>query len=76
LSKLGRLGLKLAERCKIVDVERKVDESNDDLILRIAVEWRCPVATNDGELRGKLRRSGVPTVFLRQMSRLEVEGSV
>jgi rRNA-processing protein FCF1 len=44
-------------------------------MLRVAVEWRCPVATNDGELRQKLRNLGVPVVFLRQMSKLEVEGN-
>jgi hypothetical protein len=75
LGKQARLGLRLAGRCKIVDVERNVGESNDDLTLRVAVEWGCPVATNDGELRRKLRSLGVPVVFLRQMSRLEVEGS-
>jgi len=76
LSKQARLGLRLARRCKIVDVERKAGESNDDLTLRVAVEWACPVATNDRELREKLRDSGVPVVFLRQRSQLEVEGSV
>jgi hypothetical protein len=75
LSKQARLGLRLAGRCKVVEVERKVNESNDDLMLRVAVEWRCPVATNDGELRQKLRNLGVPVVFLRQMSKLEVEGN-
>jgi hypothetical protein len=75
LSKQARLGLRLAVRCKVVEVERKVNESNDDLMLRVAVEWRCPVATNDGELRQKLRNLGVPVVFLRQMSKLEVEGN-
>ena len=75
LSKQAQLGLRLAGRCKIVDIERRVNESNDDLTLRVAVEWRCPVATNDGELRRKLRNLGVPVVFLRQMSRLEVEGN-
>jgi len=74
LAKQARLGLKLAERCKVVEVERKAGESNDDLMLRVAVEWGCPVATNDRELRRKLRFSGVPVVFLRQMSKLEVEG--
>jgi len=76
LSKQAQLGLRLAGRCKIVEVERKVGESNDDMTLRMAVEWRCPVATNDRELRRKLRGSGVPVVFLRQMSHLEVEGYV
>lgn len=76
LSKQAQLGLKLAEKCQIVEVKRKGSESNDDLILRVAVEWRCPVATNDRELRRKLRNAGVPVVFLRQKSRLDVEGNI
>jgi len=76
LSKQARLGLKLAEKCQIVEVERKGNESNDDLILRMAREWKCPVATNDKELRKRLRSVSVSVVFLRQKSQLEVEGNV
>ena len=70
------LGLELAEKCRIVKVERKNTESNDDIILRVAAEWKCPVATNDRELRRRLRSVGVSVVFLRQKSRLEVDGNV
>jgi rRNA-processing protein FCF1 len=76
LSKQAQLGLKLAEKCRIVEVERKSNEANDDLILRTATEWKCPVATNDRELRRKLRSVGVPVIFLRQKSLLAVEGNV
>jgi len=76
LSKQALLGLRLAEKCRVVEVKRKDNESNDDLIFRVATEWKCPVATNDRELRKKLRTSGVSVVFLRQKSRLEVDGSV
>jgi rRNA-processing protein FCF1 len=34
------------------------------------------VATNDRELRRKLRREHVPTIFLRERSHLEIEGFV
>jgi rRNA-processing protein FCF1 len=76
ICKQALIGLKLTEKCSIIEVGRKESESNDDLILRAAAEWKCPVATNDRELRQKLRRSGVAVVFLRQKSRLELEGSV
>jgi rRNA-processing protein FCF1 len=75
-SKQALLGLKLAEKCRIAKIERKNDESNDDVILRAAVEMKCAVATNDRELRKKLRKAGVPVVFLRQKSTLGVDGSV
>jgi rRNA-processing protein FCF1 len=70
------LGLKLAEKCRIVEVERKSNESGDDLILRVATEWKSPVATNDRELRQRLRSVGVSVIFLRQKSRLEVDGNI
>jgi rRNA-processing protein FCF1 len=76
MRKQTMLGLKLSEKCQIVEVERTKDESNDNLILRIAKEWKCPVATNDRELREKLRKIGVAVVFLRQKKRLEIDGSV
>ena len=76
IRKQALLGLRLAEKCRVVEVKRMDDESNDDLILRMATEWKCPVATNDRELRKKLRIRGVSVVFLRQKSRLEVDGSV
>lgn len=76
MSKQAQLGLKLAEKCRIVEVEPKSNETNDDLILRTATEWKCPVATNDRELRRKLRSVGVPVIFLRQKSLLAVEGNV
>jgi len=70
------VALKLAERCRIVPVETKEGETVDDLLVRLAGEWGCPVATNDRELRRRLRRRGVPTIFLRDLSHLEVEGHV
>ncbi|MGQ9565657.1 MAG: type II toxin-antitoxin system VapC family toxin [Candidatus Bathyarchaeales archaeon] len=76
MRKNASLGLELAKRCKIVEVDRRDMESNDDLIFKMAVEWKCAVATNDRELRIRLRKAGVAVVFLRQKSRLAVEGGI
>jgi len=76
ISKQALLGLKLAEKCSIIKVKRKNDESNDDAILRTALKMMCAVATNDRKLRRKLRDVGVPVVFLRQKSTLMLDGSV
>ena len=70
------LALKFAEKCRVVRVEKGLKETNDDVIVRVAAEWRCPVATNDKELRKRLRNVGVPVIFLRQRHRLELEGTV
>jgi len=70
------LALKFAEKCRIVRVEKDLKETHDDLIVRVAAEWRCPVATNDRELKKRLRNIGIPVIFLRQRRRLELEGAV
>jgi rRNA-processing protein FCF1 len=70
------VALKLTEKCHLVDVEKQVSEINDDVIVRVASEWKCPVATNDGELRKRLRHINVPVIYLRQKSRLEMDGGM
>jgi len=70
------LALKLAEKCRIVRAERGLEETCDDVIVRIAEEWRSPVATNDEVLRRRLRNINVPVIYLRQKSRLEMEGGL
>ena len=68
--------LKLAERCEILEVEKEASESYDDVILRVARELKIPVGTNDMELRKRLRRAGIATIYLRQKSRLVIEGNI
>jgi len=76
LRRQASLALKLAEKCSIVPVETHCGENSDDVILRVAKEWGCPVATNDRELRKRLRREGMPTIFLRQRAYLAMEGLI
>lgn len=76
MRKQASLALSLAEKCRQIRVERKRGETSDDVILRIAVEWNSPVATNDKELRRKLRAKNIPVIFLRGKRRLEVEGEL
>jgi rRNA-processing protein FCF1 len=70
------LALKLAEKCRIVMVEQRFEETHDDVVVRVAAEWRCPVATNDRALRKRLRDINVTVIYLRQRSHLEMEGNV
>lgn len=74
--KQASLALKLTEKCRLVNVEKEMGETNDDVILRIATQWKSPVATNDRELRRRLRAQEIPVIFLRGKSRLELEGSL
>jgi rRNA-processing protein FCF1 len=72
MRKNASYALKLAEKCMIVDV--KDAASPDDVILQTASIWNCPVFTNDRELRRKLRNINVPVIYVRQKSRLEIDG--
>ena len=74
--KQASLALKLAEKCRLVNIEKGAEETNDDVILRIAAQWKSPVATNDRELRRKLRNRDIPVIFLRGKSRLELDGAL
>ena len=74
--KQALLALKLAEKCRRVAVDKGSGETYDDVIVRVAAEWKSPVATNDRELRRRLRTLGLPVIFLRHKQRLMLEGAV
>lgn len=74
--KQAQLALKLAEKCRLVPVEKGLNETYDDVIFRVSAEWKSIVATNDRKLRKRLRKIGIPVIFLRQKRRLEGEGAV
>jgi len=66
--------LRLLDRCEIVEFERGPREAVDDLLVRFAVENRAIVATADTLLRKRLRDINVPVIYVRERSRLELEG--
>jgi uncharacterized protein len=68
--------LKLSEKCKLVQVEQQKGMQVDDVIVKVASQWRCPVFTNDSLLRRKLRDISVPVIYVRQKSRLELDGLI
>jgi rRNA-processing protein FCF1 len=70
------LALKLASKCRMINVEKDRSESHDNLIVRLALEMKCCVATNDRDLKKKLRKLGLAVIYLRQKSHLAVEGTV
>jgi len=76
LRKQTQVALKLAEKCRLVNVQRRTKETNDDVIIRVALQQKCTVATNDSALRRRLRDISIPVIYLRQKSRLELEGSI
>jgi rRNA-processing protein FCF1 len=68
--------LKLAEKCRLVAVENSEKLSTDDVIVKVAKAWNSPVFTNDRQLRRRLRDISVPVVYVRQKSRLEIDGLI
>ncbi len=67
--------LKLTEKCKYVSIDSG-DMSTDDVIVKIAKAWNSPVFTNDRQLRLRLRDISVPVIYVRQKSRLEIDGLI
>ena len=65
--------LKLAEKCKPVKPET-CSATPDDIVVEVAARWKCPVFTNDRLLRKRLRDINVPVIYVRQKSRLEIDG--
>jgi len=68
--------LKVAEKCIYVPVEEDEKISTDDAIVRVAKTWNSPVFTNDSQLRKRLRDISVPVIYLRQKSRLVIDGLI
>ncbi|MEE9410559.1 MAG: PIN domain-containing protein [Candidatus Heimdallarchaeota archaeon] len=66
------LAIKLANNFKILDSDI---EGNADLeIERLAEEYQAIVATNDAELRSKLRKKGLAVISLRGKNQLAFFG--
>lgn len=68
--------LKLAKKCEYVAVDTDEKLPTDDVILKVAKAWNSPVFTNDSQLRRRLRDISVPVIYVRQKSRLEIDGLI
>ena len=68
------LALQLASRCRVVEVALQPNETVDDAIFKAAQKLGALVATTDIELKQRLRSINVPVVYLREKSKLEVDG--
>jgi rRNA-processing protein FCF1 len=74
MRKNAEYALKLAEKCKYVTVAATTSELTDDIIVKTADEWKSLVFTNDRQLKKRLRDINVPVIYVRQKSRLEIDG--
>jgi rRNA-processing protein FCF1 len=76
MRKTASCALILAGKCR--QVELKIPESTlvDDAIIEAARDFGAMVFTNDRQLRKRLRDISVPVIYLRQKSRLAIDGLV
>jgi rRNA-processing protein FCF1 len=74
MRKDASVALSLVEKCTVAKLANDSTDHPDDAIVKAASEWRCPVFTNDRELRKKLRDINVPVIYVRQKSRLGTDG--
>jgi uncharacterized protein len=70
------LALKLAEKCKFIHVDVAESMIIDDVIVEVAAAWGVPVFTNDINLKKRLRDISVPVIYVRQKSRLDIDGLI
>ena len=68
--------LRFAERCRLVEVDAEPSAPVDDVVVEAAKAWDAVVFTNDKQLRKRLRDISVPVIYVRQKSRLEIDGVV
>lgn len=68
------LALQLASRCRVVEVTLEENETVDDAIVKSSQKLGAVVATTDIELKKRLRDINIPVVYLRDKSKLEVDG--
>ena len=76
IRKNAAFALSLAEKYMYVKVSEKPKEQTDDVILRVAKAWKVPVFTNDKLLKKKLRDISIPVIYVREKSRLEIDGLI
>lgn len=76
MRKLALCALKIAEKCKFLEVKSRISSSPDDAIVEMSKKGGYIVFTNDRELRKRLRDISVPVVYVRQKSYLEIDGRV
>jgi hypothetical protein len=74
--KILALALQIAEKFNKLDYFPVDTEDMDETLVRAAKDLKAVVATNDHELRKRLISAGMPVLFIRQKSHIELEGDL
>ena len=75
-TKEAAFALRLSQNFKTIPVEQGKNETVDDVIVRFSNEFNMAVFTNDKILRKRLRDISVPVIYLREKSRLDIDGKI
>ena len=70
----AKLGLNIVRKRDYQIVETLYD--GDDGVMDVAVKTNAAIVTNDKELKKKARDMGLPVIYVRGESRLEIEESL
>ncbi len=66
----AKVGLKLLEKVEVLDVDESLP--TDTILLKLSEEGYI-IATNDRELRRRIRERGGSTIYLRERNHLEMD---
>lgn len=66
--------MNFAKQFEIIDWPKKEYTDMDDAIIDFALMHDAIIATNDKQLRKKLKQQGIPTIFVRKRKYLKLEG--
>ncbi|KAA0005338.1 MAG: hypothetical protein FE045_05270 [Thermoplasmata archaeon] len=70
----AKLGLNIVRKRDYQIVETLYD--GDDGVMDVAVKTNAAIVTNDKELKKKAKEMGLPVIYVRGESRLEIEESL
>ncbi|MEM3526301.1 MAG: hypothetical protein QXV37_02705 [Candidatus Jordarchaeaceae archaeon] len=73
--KAAKLALELAQRYTIINTATENGDM-DEVIVNLSKKEGYIVATNDKNLRRKLKAEGIPTIYVRQKSHLQIDGDI
>ncbi|KXB05296.1 hypothetical protein AKJ50_00975 [candidate division MSBL1 archaeon SCGC-AAA382A13] len=68
----ANIALQIADKAKRISSKKSADEE----IINLAQEKKCVVGTNDKRLKKRLRKKGIPVIYLRQKSHLDIKGVI
>jgi len=74
MRKQAENALRLTQKCRVLKISHRDEIPVDDLIVQVASNHKYAVFTNDRQLRNRLRDINVPVIYVRQKSRLEIDG--